>query len=129
MSDVVKNILACRKVVEKEINRPLTTEEENIVRISFLNGQNTVYNDIIQRTAVIEEEVEQSKADNKKLDSRIKALEAWLEFGDVPVDEDDNTESEFKHFPVGTSKFDIWHWFEDEFDVSVAEDLMEVGKT
>jgi hypothetical protein len=129
MSDVVKNILACRKVVEREINRSLTTEEKNIVRIAFLNGQNTVYNDIIQRTAVIEKKVKLSEAENDKLRSKRKALEAWIELADVPVDEDDNTESEFKHFPVGTSKFDIWHWFEDEFDVSVAEDLMKVGKT
>jgi hypothetical protein len=78
MSDVVKNILECRKIVEREINRPLTQVEQNIVRISFLNGQNVVYNDIVQRTGEIELEVEQSKAEEKKRDAKIKALQEQL---------------------------------------------------
>jgi len=53
------------------------------------------------------------------------AKQLWAEFGDVPIDEDDNTESEFKHFPAGTRKWDIWHWFEETYDVSIAEDLMK----
>ena len=48
MSDTVERILACRAIVEKEINRPLTDVEQNIVRISFLNGQNTVYDDVLR---------------------------------------------------------------------------------
>jgi hypothetical protein len=53
--------------------------------------------------------------------------DVWDSLRDIPVDEDDNTESEFKHFPVGTNKFDIWFWIEEEFDVSIAEDLMNCG--
>jgi hypothetical protein len=30
-------------------------------------------------------------------------------------------------FPPSTHREDIWHWFEEEFDVSVAEDLMKVA--
>lgn len=33
-------------------------------------------------------------------------------------------EAEWHGFAVGTYREDIWHWFEETFDVSVAEDLM-----
>jgi hypothetical protein len=33
-------------------------------------------------------------------------------------------ESPFLHFSEGTPSEDIWLWFEEEFSVSVAEDLM-----
>ena len=53
-----------------------------------------------------------------------KALSLWRDLSDVPVNEDDEIDSEFLDFPIGTCKFDIWHWFEDSFNVSVAKDLM-----
>jgi len=51
----------------------------------------------------------------------------WQELGDIPVDKDDNIDTEWKHFPIGTSKFDIWHWLEDTYDISVAKDLMKLA--
>ena len=30
-------------------------------------------------------------------------------------------EEEWKDFPAGTFREDIWHWFEETFDVSVFE--------
>ena len=50
--------------------------------------------------------------------------ELWSEFGNITVNIDDEIEQGWKHFPVGTSKFDIWHWIEEEYDISIAEDLM-----
>jgi len=107
MNKTVENILACRKVVEREISRPLTTEEENIVRVSFLFGQNKVYDDMLAEEAMLQ-----------------AAKKLWEELGDVPVDEDDDLEEDWKHFPAGTNKFEVWQWFEDKFNVSVAKDLM-----
>lgn len=51
----------------------------------------------------------------------------WLEFGDIPMDpETECIEMEWYGFPAGTHREVIWHWFEDTYDVSVAEDLMHV---
>lgn len=36
-------------------------------------------------------------------------------------------DEQWLHFPEGTFREDIWYWFEDMFDVSVAEDLMYVA--
>jgi len=50
--------------------------------------------------------------------------ELWKELGDVPVDEEGIAiEIPFLHFEIGTEREEIWHWFEDTFDVAV-HDLM-----
>lgn len=60
----------------------------------------------------------------------------WDEFGDIPMDpETECLDSPFTPksqdgretlatFPAGTFREDIWHWFEETFHISVAEDLM-----
>ncbi len=55
--------------------------------------------------------------------SGVKAL--FEEFGDIPMDpETECIESPWRKFPSGTHREEIWHWFEDTFHVSVAEDLL-----
>ena len=54
-----------------------------------------------------------------------KAKELWGEFGDVPMNpETECIEVDWHGFPAGTKREKIWYWFEDEFNVSVAKDLM-----
>ena len=49
----------------------------------------------------------------------------WESLGEVAIDpETERTEDEFFGFPAGTHREEIWHWFEEVFDISVAEDLM-----
>ncbi len=49
----------------------------------------------------------------------------WEDFGAVPMDpETERIESEWHVFNAGTHREEIWHWFEQTFDLSVAEDLM-----
>lgn len=79
-----------------------------------------------------EEEIKDMEADLARY-NHIKKL--WQEFGDIPMDpETECLESEFipcaingtalYWFPSGTHREDIWYWFEEEFNLSVAEDLM-----
>lgn len=54
-----------------------------------------------------------------------EAKKLWLEFGDIPMNPATECLEEAWHgFAVGTHREDIWHWFEETFDISVAEDLM-----
>lgn len=48
----------------------------------------------------------------------------WEEFGDIPVNNDDELETDFLHFPAGTSKLDIWHWFDERCPNNLHDDLM-----
>ena len=54
----------------------------------------------------------------------IQAEELWESLGDVPVDDDDAIEIPFHTFYAGADRMEIWHWFESEFSLSVAKDLM-----
>jgi hypothetical protein len=47
----------------------------------------------------------------------------WEDFGEIPINEDDCIEEPFLHFPKGSYRFDIWHWFEDKFDVTLGDIL------
>lgn len=54
-----------------------------------------------------------------------RVREFWLEFGDIQMNPDTECiETEWNGFPSGTHREEIWHWFEETFNVSVAEDLM-----
>jgi len=56
----------------------------------------------------------------------IKSLyKMWDEFGDIPVRSDDTIDKAFKHFPAGTSRFDIIDWFESKNVLFVAGEVME----
>lgn len=48
----------------------------------------------------------------------------WKNLGDISVNEDDEIEEIFMQFPAGTSKFDIWHWFDEQCPNNLYDDLM-----
>lgn len=63
--------------------------------------------------------------DKPRKSNELKAIkELWEAFGEVPIDNNDKILERFCKFPQGTSKFEVWTWFEEEFNVSVAMDLM-----
>lgn len=45
----------------------------------------------------------------------------WYKLGDIPVNEGGEIEEDFLHFGVGTDREEIWHWFEDEFNMSLGD--------
>lgn len=58
------------------------------------------------------------------MDSKIKEL--WLEFGDVPMNPDtEEIEQEWNSFLIGTHREEIWHWFEEQFNISVVDLMVE----
>jgi len=51
----------------------------------------------------------------------------WEDFEKVPINpETEEIEDAWRLFLPGTHRAEIWHWFEEQFNVSVAEDLMDV---
>lgn len=55
-----------------------------------------------------------------------KVKKLWNKLGDIPIDKEECIEKEFLHFEIGTHREIIWYWFEEEFNLSVAEDLMYI---
>lgn len=48
----------------------------------------------------------------------------WELFGDVSVNDLDETEDQFLFFPAGTDRMEIWNWFDEKYDSGVYK-LME----
>ena len=46
--------------------------------------------------------------------------EMWNEFGNVPIDDDDDTLCAFYDWEAGTDRMEIWHWFDDNHSTGVA---------
>lgn len=48
----------------------------------------------------------------------VELVQLWIRLGDIPTTPDgedvDCIEEPFLHFPVGTHREDIWHWFEEQ---------------
>ena len=53
--------------------------------------------------------------------------EEWAKFGDITFDENDRTVQPFLHFPKGTERMTIWHWF-DENDLNGIVNLLGIEK-
>ena len=49
----------------------------------------------------------------------------WGELGDIPVNNNDEIDLDFYHFPKGTNKEEIWHWVEAEYNVSIGKYMNE----
>lgn len=55
--------------------------------------------------------------------------ELWEEFGGVLMNPNtEEIEESWRLFPTGTHREEVWHWFEESFGLSVAEDLMRAGE-
>lgn len=78
---------------------------------------------LADKTGAYEPETVASAIERHAALTRIKNL--WAEFEDVPMNpETEEIDADWHGFPAGTHREDIWHWFETEFKISVAEDLM-----
>lgn len=51
----------------------------------------------------------------------IKYLDGlWDKFGDIPIDNDDRILEPFLDWEAGTDRFEIWHWFDEEYPFGLA---------
>lgn len=50
-----------------------------------------------------------------------KVLEQlWDSFRKVPINDDDSIDEDFLVWEKGTDRFDIWHWFDEEYAKGLA---------
>ena len=51
----------------------------------------------------------------------VEIEKAWADFADVPMNpETEEIEQDFMHFPAGTNREEIWHWFDENHSKGVA---------
>lgn len=70
------------------------------------------------------------KASIEKHACLFQLQEMWNKFADTPINSEDEIEQSFYFWEAGTSRFDIWHWFDELCPNGLAVDLMgETPKT
>ena len=50
-----------------------------------------------------------------------QVLDLWHDFEDIPINDWDEIEAPFLHFPAGTYRFAVWHWFDERWQGGVYE--------
>ena len=50
--------------------------------------------------------------------------ELWSDFSEISVNNDDEIETDFMFWKAGTSKFEIWHWFDERCPNNLHDDLL-----
>lgn len=50
--------------------------------------------------------------------------ELWESFSEVPINDDDEIDEDFLNFEAGTSRFDVWHWFDERCPNNLHDDLL-----
>lgn len=86
------------------------------------------YDKLNKRVASLEGQVETMKfMPLKQRDTELEKL--WDEFADVPMNPDtEKMEDAFLHFPAGTPREDIWHWFDERYSKGIAALLYGRGE-
>lgn len=59
-----------------------------------------------------------------KRTDKLSAKLLWERLGNISIDDNENIDEPFIFFEKGTDRFEIWHWFEEHYNVSIAEELM-----
>lgn len=54
---------------------------------------------------------------NKITEDAVKGL--WASLSDVPVNDNGEIQIPWGGWQIGTDREEIWHWFEETFDISV----------
>ena len=109
---------------------------DNSILIEFTKGKGRSNNfgEVTKNMLMTIGDFEFSTESKRRAGNDIYCLEVakscWDKLGDVSVNEDDEIDEDFNvlntTFDKGTDKFEIWHWFEETFNLSVAKDLMNL---
>lgn len=118
MARYVKEFANATMIAEKYIKRcPEAGKMNERIRRIVKNHEKGMITDFEAVKSIVE-----AKEDSERIS---EAKELWVQFGEIPTNpETECIEEEWHGFSAGTFREDIWHWFEENFNVSVAEDLM-----
>lgn len=102
-------------------------EAENNKRLLIFSEEGGFFDPDAPRSPYILAKI---KASIEKHPCLFQLQEMWNKFADTPINSEDEIEQSFYFWEAGTSRFDIWHWFDELCPNGLAVDLMgETPKT
>ena len=107
----------------------------NTILVEHTKGKGVSYNIDDEEKILMLRTTSQSdfvRSAKQRAGNDINSLEVaeslWEKLGDIPVNDDEELDEDYitpwLTFFKGSDKFEVWHWFESHFDISVAKDLM-----
>ena len=89
------------------------SDEQVAQRIAREKGGRVIQDESDERQymVVVDESVTEEK-DRTEPYTPEELEDLWRQFGDVAVSEEETIESDFLHYPAGTSKYEVWGWFD-----------------
>lgn len=58
----------------------------------------------------------------------VNLINLWENLSDISIDENECIKSNFYIWPLGTSKIEIWNWFDENFETGVVGLMFGKGK-
>lgn len=87
---------------------------ENVVAAANPEGVFFHFGGVVGRSDILTEDGKSSYFDEK-------AKELWRSLEDVPMNQEtEEMEADWQHFPKGTHREKIWHWFDELYSGGVA---------
>lgn len=117
----------CNEYAEfNEADRYLSqSERDTSVRDIYeclINKEETLFEEVIN---ILIRDSKDHIAGAAELSKKLATI-LWKNLDDTPIDDKDCILENWHSFIKGTSRYDIWSWFEETFSLSVAMDLMHL---
>jgi len=138
VGEVWKNDFYVFLIIKDAESNVLKLESETIEGVDWINYETADYgNFLFDKFTKVADSLEEyykekfSKVKSiKSVEKILVARKLWTDFGNISVDCNGDILEDFKPvgqnivFEIGTDKKEVWHWFEETFNLSVAADLM-----
>ena len=120
--DINLFVIAFKRSVDSRKNTMLFIDEDNFFSDTWIDKEKLEWD--VNSIYFGNNEYKLNVKSFKYKNNVYSCNDVWDKLSDIPVNNEDEIEEKFFGFWVGTDKFEIWHWVEEKFDISVAEDLL-----
>lgn len=122
------NELIKKEKINPEYKNKLTKKAKELTEETpYANCLDTYFQNDLDQTVDFDKNVTENAKElinYWKNNDEEEALQYWHSLEDVPINKNEEIETDWHIFEQGTHREEIWHWFEEEFGVSVKKDLM-----
>lgn len=122
------NELIKKEKVNPEYKNKLTKKAKELTEETpYANCLDTYFQNDLDQTVDFDKNITENAKElinYWKDNDEEEALQYWHSLEDVPINKNEEIDTDWHIFEQGTHREEIWHWFEEEFGVSVKKDLM-----
>ena len=124
LQEMVRDILIAETSKVETLER-LVDLEKSLTKNFTLLVKDTDFDGFVVKITDNLTDVEIDVVTYTSFERTLKGAElVWSMLGDTPTNDEEEIDEDFLCFQKGVDIYEIWHWVEETFNVSVAKDLM-----